>query len=67
MQGSIVTTLTENAILTLFIVIGLGYLLGEISLFGFRFGIVGVLFVGLGFAHRCRCLERANDMRHSAM
>jgi len=47
MPGSILTTLAENPILTLFIVIGLGYLLGEISVFGFRFGIVGVLFVGL--------------------
>ncbi len=47
MPGPIVTTLAENPILTLFIVIGLGYLLGEISVFGFRFGIVGVLFVGL--------------------
>jgi putative transport protein len=43
----IVNTLTANPILTLFIVIGLGYVLGEISLFGFRFGVVGVLFVGL--------------------
>ena len=47
MHGPIVTTLTENPILTLFIVIGLGYLLGEVSFFGFRFGIAGVLFVGL--------------------
>ena len=47
MHGLIVTTLTQNPILTLFIVIGLGYALGEIPLFGFRFGIVGVLFVGL--------------------
>jgi putative transport protein len=47
MPGPIVTTLAENPILTLFIVIGLGYLLGAISLFGFRLGIVGVLFVGL--------------------
>ena len=47
MPGPIVTTLTENPILTLFVVIGLGYLLGEISFFGFRFGIVGVMFVGL--------------------
>jgi putative transport protein len=46
-HGPIVATLTENPILTLFIVIGLGYLLGEISFFGFRFGIAGVLFVGL--------------------
>jgi putative transport protein len=48
MHGPIVTTLTENPLLTLFMVIGLGYLLGEISFFGFRLGIVGVLFVGLG-------------------
>ncbi|MBV9087739.1 MAG: hypothetical protein JOY79_09660, partial [Acidobacteriaceae bacterium] len=47
MHATIVSTLTENPILTLFIVIGLGYLLGEISFFGFRFGVVGVLFVGL--------------------
>ena len=47
MHGRIVTTLAENPILTLFIVIGLGYLLGEISVFGFRFGTAGVLFVGL--------------------
>jgi putative transport protein len=46
-HGAIVNTLTQNPILTLFIVIGLGYALGEISFFGVRFGIVGVLFVGL--------------------
>ncbi|OPZ71205.1 MAG: Aspartate/alanine antiporter [bacterium ADurb.Bin478] len=34
-------------ILTLFVVIGLGYLLGEISFLGFRLGVAGVLFVGL--------------------
>jgi len=47
MPGAVVTTLADNPILTLFIVIGLGYLLGEISVLGFRFGIVGVLFMGL--------------------
>jgi len=47
MPGTIVTTLAENPILTLFTVIGLGYLLGEISIFGFRLGTAGVLFVGL--------------------
>ncbi|MFI5110228.1 MAG: hypothetical protein ACHP78_15490 [Terriglobales bacterium] len=41
MLGSIVTTLAENPILTLFVVIGLGYLLGEISVFGFRLGPPG--------------------------
>jgi putative transport protein len=46
-HGLVVRTLTENPILTLFIVIGLGYVLGEIRFFGSRFGIVGVLFIGL--------------------
>jgi len=43
----IVQTLAENPILTLFVVIGLGYLVGQISIFGFRFGVAGVLFTGL--------------------
>ena len=47
MHGLIVTTLTEDPILTLFTVNGLGYLLGEVSFLGFRFGIIVVLFVGL--------------------
>jgi putative transport protein len=34
-------------ILTLFVVIGLGYLFGQINIFGFRFGLAGVLFVGI--------------------
>lgn len=47
MHDWIVTTLTQYPILTLFVVIGLGYVLGEINFFGFRFGVAGVLFVGL--------------------
>jgi putative transport protein len=47
MLGSVVSVLADNPILTLFVVIGLGYLLGEISFRGFRFGVAGVLFVGL--------------------
>ncbi len=47
MHASIVSTLTQNPILTLFLVIGLGYVPGEIHFFEFRFGVVGVLFVGL--------------------
>jgi putative transport protein len=39
--------LSESPILTLFVVIGLGFLLGEVSFFGFRFGVAGVLFAGL--------------------
>ncbi len=47
MQQSIVAALSANPILTLFVVVGLGYLAGEISFFGFKFGVAGVLFVGL--------------------
>jgi putative transport protein len=39
--------LSESSILTLFVVIGLGFLLGEVSFFGLRFGVAGVLFAGL--------------------
>jgi putative transport protein len=39
--------LSASPILTIFVVIGLGYLLGEISILGSRFGVAGVLFVGL--------------------
>ena len=39
--------LSESPILTLFVVIGLGFLLGEVSFFGLRFGVAGVLFAGL--------------------
>jgi putative transport protein len=39
--------LVQFPILALFLAIGMGYLLGEISFFGFRFGIAGVLFAGL--------------------
>jgi putative transport protein len=47
MLESLTRTLAEYPILTLFVVIGLGYLLGEIEIFGFRLGVAGVLFVGL--------------------
>ncbi len=46
-MDSLIRTLVEFPILTLFVVIGLGYLLGEFSFFGFRLGVAGVLFVGL--------------------
>ena len=46
MQG-VVNALVQYPVLTLFVVIGLGYLLGEINFFGFRFGVAGVLFMGL--------------------
>jgi len=45
---SLAGTLAASPILTIFVVVGLGYLLGQISFFGFRLGVAGVLFVGLG-------------------
>ena len=47
MTASLVGALSESSILTLFVVIGFGFLLGEVSVFGFRFGVAGVLFAGL--------------------
>lgn len=47
MHAAISSALSNNPILALFVVIGLGYLLGEIRIFGFRLGIVGVLFTGI--------------------
>jgi hypothetical protein len=46
-MSPLVGALSGSPILTLFVVIGLGFLLGQVSVFGFRFGIAGVLFVGL--------------------
>ena len=43
----LVNALVEYPVLTLFVVIGLGYLVGELNFFGFRFGVAGVLFMGL--------------------
>jgi putative transport protein len=47
MISSLVGALSGSPILTLFVVIGLGFLLGQASFFGFRFGVAGVLFAGL--------------------
>jgi putative transport protein len=41
--------LAENPLLLLFTVIGLGYLVGNISLFGLKLGVSAVLFVGIFF------------------
>ncbi len=46
-MAGLIHGLADNPILTLFLVIGLGYLFGEIDIFGFKFGVAGVLFVGL--------------------
>ena len=40
-------TLESTPILALFLVIGAGYALGRISVFGFSLGVGGVLFAGL--------------------
>ncbi len=39
--------LAQNQLLLLFVVIGLGYLIGNINLFGFKLGVAAVLFVGI--------------------
>ncbi len=41
--------LANNPLLLLFTVIGLGYLIGSIKVFGFNLGIAAVLFVGIAF------------------
>jgi putative transport protein len=47
MNGTLNSILVQYPIFTLFVVIGLGYLLGEISFFGFKLGVAGVLFMGI--------------------
>lgn len=41
--------LAENPLLLLFVVIGVGYLIGNIKIGGFSFGVAAVLFVGMAF------------------
>lgn len=38
-----------NPLLLLFTIIGLGYLLGNIKIFGFNLGVAAVLFIGIAF------------------
>src|ERR1044071_721300 len=47
MRQSLTAFLTQFPVVTLFGVIGIGYLLGQIRIFGFRLGVAGVLFAGL--------------------
>jgi len=49
----VVQLLTTSPLLTLFAVAGLGYLLGQVNLFGFRLGVAGVLFSGLFIGALC--------------
>lgn len=41
--------LANNQLLLLFMVIGLGYLIGNIKIFGFQLSVAAVLFVGIAF------------------
>ncbi|MDR3741713.1 MAG: aspartate:alanine exchanger family transporter [Terracidiphilus sp.] len=49
----IVQLLTTSPLMTLFAVAGLGYLLGQVNIFGFRLGFAGVLFSGLFIGALC--------------
>ncbi len=46
MQSSI-SLMAENELLLLFVIIGLGYLIGNIRIAGFQLGVVAVLFAGI--------------------
>jgi putative transport protein len=46
-MNSLIQVLAGSPILTLFVVIGLGYIVGQIPLKGFKVGVAGVLFVGI--------------------
>jgi putative transport protein len=47
MRDALTAFLTQYPVVTLFGVIGIGYLLGQVRIFGFRLGVAGVLFAGL--------------------
>jgi len=47
----LVAYLSENSIVALFLIIGLGLSLGNISINGFSFGSIAVIFVGVLFGH----------------
>lgn len=49
MEGPMAQFLSEQPLLLLFLVLGLGYPLGRLRLFGTRLGVGAVLFVGLAF------------------
>lgn len=46
-MGPLISTLTQSPILVLFVVIGLGYIIGQLRIKGFHVGVAGVLFVGI--------------------
>jgi putative transport protein len=49
-MGSVFDLLASNNLLLLFTIIGLGYLIGNISVFGFKLGVAALLFVGIAFS-----------------
>lgn len=49
MMQSLIELLSSNHLLLLFSVIGIGYLIGNIRIFGFSLGVAAVLFVGIAF------------------
>lgn len=52
-MDQISSLLSASPLLTFFLVSGLGYLLGQVNLFGFRLGVAGVLFSGLLIGALC--------------
>jgi putative transport protein len=46
---SIIDLLATNPLVLLFTVIGLGYFVGNIKVFGFKLGVAAVLFIGIAF------------------
>jgi len=46
---SFINILAENPLVLLFTIIGLGYLIGNIKIFGLKLGVAAVLFVGISF------------------
>lgn len=42
--------LASNNLLLVFTIIGLGYLIGNVSIFGFKLGVAALLFVGMAFS-----------------
>jgi putative transport protein len=46
-MSTVIQVLASSPILTLFLVIGIGYIVGQIPLKGFQVGVAGVLFVGI--------------------
>ncbi len=45
----LISFFADNPLLLLFVIIGLGYLIGSIRIFGFSLGVAAVLFTGIAF------------------